>query len=128
MHSSCKSLLTSRIERKEKPLWACYACTCTRLDMTMDRSRCQCRRTLRECMLLRHLRHENVIGLKELLLPSGRDFKDLYLVQDLMDTDLHQIIRSSQALSNEHLQYFIYQVMCAWLPCFARKVAAGLLL
>jgi len=61
-------------------------------------------------MLLRHLQHENVIGLKELLLPSGSDFKDLYLVQDLMDTDLHQIIRSSQALSNEHLQYFIYQV------------------
>ena len=75
-------------------------------------------------MLLRHLRHENVIGLKELLLPSGKDFKDLYLVQDLMDTDLHQIIRSSQALSNEHLQYFIYQVMCAQhAPCIKSKAA-----
>ena len=69
-----------------------------------------CRRTLRECMLLRHLKHENVIGLREILLPASMDFKDLYIVQDLMDTDLHQIIRSAQPLSNEHLQYFIYQV------------------
>ena len=61
-------------------------------------------------MLLRHLKHENVIGLRELLLPASMDFKDLYIVQDLMDTDLHQIIRSAQPLSNEHLQYFIYQV------------------
>ena len=60
-------------------------------------------------MLLRHLQHENVIGLRELMTPSDRDFKDLYIVQDLMDTDLHQIIRSSQPLSNDHLQFFIYQ-------------------
>ncbi len=30
-------------------------------------------------------------------------------VYELMDTDLHQIIRSSQNLTNEHFQYFIYQ-------------------
>lgn len=61
-------------------------------------------------MLLRHLKHPNVVGIKELFVPVSRDFKDLYIVQDLMDTDLHQIIRSSQPLSNEHLQFFIYQV------------------
>ena len=61
-------------------------------------------------MLLRHLKHENVIGLREILMPTTTSFKDLYIVQDLMDTDLHQIIRSSQPLSNEHLQFFIYQV------------------
>ena len=35
-----------------------------------------------------------------------------------MDTDLHQIIRSAQPLTNEHFQYFIYQVrrpVCAQL-------------
>lgn len=31
-------------------------------------------------------------------------------VYELMDTDLHQIIRSAQPLSDQHLQYFIYQV------------------
>ncbi|MBA0555322.1 hypothetical protein Golob_025508 [Gossypium lobatum] len=28
-----------------------------------------------------------------------------------MDTDLHQIIRSNQALSEEHCQYFLYQIL-----------------
>ena len=28
---------------------------------------------------------------------------------ELMDTDLHQIIRSNQPLSDEHVQYFLYQ-------------------
>ncbi len=43
--------------------------------------------------------------------PVSRDkFNDVYIVYELMDTDLHQIIRSSQPLTNEHFQYFIYQV------------------
>ncbi len=33
-----------------------------------------------------------------------------YLVTDLTDTDLHQIISSPQALCEEHYQYFLYQV------------------
>lgn len=34
-----------------------------------------------------------------------------YIVTELMDTDLHQIIQSSQPLSNEHIQYFVYQIL-----------------
>lgn len=34
-----------------------------------------------------------------------------YLVSELLDTDLHQIIASQQALSNDHIQYFLYQIM-----------------
>ncbi|GLI59038.1 hypothetical protein VaNZ11_000864 [Volvox africanus] len=70
------------------------------------------RRTLREIKLLRHLKHENVIAVKDILKPPSKDkFNDVYLVYELMDTDLHQIIRSSQPLTNEHFQYFIYQVL-----------------
>lgn len=68
------------------------------------------RRTLREMKLLRHLRHENIIGLRDLMKPAVRDrYNDVYLVYELMDTDLHQIIKSSQPLTNEHFQYFVYQ-------------------
>ncbi|KAG6500723.1 hypothetical protein ZIOFF_040573 [Zingiber officinale] len=68
-------------------------------------------RTLRELKLLRHLRHENVIALKDIMMPPHRrSFRDVYLVYELMDTDLHQIIKSSQALSNDHCQYFLFQV------------------
>jgi serine/threonine protein kinase len=34
-----------------------------------------------------------------------------YIVTELMDTDLHQIIQSPQPLSNEHIQYFVYQIL-----------------
>lgn len=70
-------------------------------------------RTLRELKLLRHLRHENVIALKDIMMPARRSFKDVYLVYELMDTDLHQIIKSSQPLSNDHCQYFLFQVSFA---------------
>lgn len=68
------------------------------------------RRTLREIKLLRHLRHENIIGVRDIMKATRDRFNDVYLVYELMDTDLHQIIRSSQPLTNEHFQYFIYQV------------------
>ncbi|KAK1551216.1 hypothetical protein Q3G72_032191 [Acer saccharum] len=69
-------------------------------------------RTLRELKLLRHLRHENVIALKDVMMPiHRRSFKDVYLVYELMDTDLHQIIKSSQALTNDHCQYFLLQLL-----------------
>ncbi|XP_062224078.1 mitogen-activated protein kinase 3 [Phragmites australis] len=69
-------------------------------------------RTLRELKLLRHLRHENVIALKDIMMPvHRRSFKDVYLVYELMDTDLHQIIKSPQGLSNDHCQYFLFQLL-----------------
>ncbi|KAG8481644.1 hypothetical protein CXB51_026483 [Gossypium anomalum] len=67
-------------------------------------------RTLRELKLLRHIRHENVIALKDVMMPIQKiGFKDVYLVYELMDTDLHQIIKSPQPLSNDHCKYFIFQ-------------------
>jgi serine/threonine protein kinase len=69
------------------------------------------RRTLREMRLLRHLQHDNIIAVKDIMMPASRDkFNDVYIVYELMDTDLHQIIRSPQPLTNEHFQYFVYQV------------------
>ena len=70
------------------------------------------KRTLREIKLLRHLSHENIIAIRDIMLPPDRlNFSDVYVVYELMDTDLHQIIRSSQPLSDDHCQYFIYQLL-----------------
>lgn len=69
-------------------------------------------RTLRELKLLRHIRHENVIALKDVMMPIHRSsFKDIYLVYELMDTDLNHIIKSPQPLSDDHCKYFLFQVM-----------------
>ena len=70
------------------------------------------KRTLREIRLLRLLKHENIIGVKTILPPLHRDgFRDLYVISELMETDLSSIIKSPQELSDEHVQFFIYQVL-----------------
>ncbi|XP_019085018.1 PREDICTED: mitogen-activated protein kinase 5-like, partial [Camelina sativa] len=70
------------------------------------------KRTLREIKLLRHLEHENVVVIKDIIRPAKKeDFVDVYIVFELMDTDLHQIIRSDQSLNDDHCQYFLYQIL-----------------
>uniref|UniRef100_A0AAJ7SIN9 Mitogen-activated protein kinase 7-like n=1 Tax=Petromyzon marinus TaxID=7757 RepID=A0AAJ7SIN9_PETMA len=62
--------------------------------------------------MLLHFKHDNVIAIRDLLLPQDpRNFKDVYVVLDLMESDLHQIIHSSQSLSAEHVRYFLYQLL-----------------
>ena len=69
------------------------------------------KRTLREMRLLRELKHENVVQILDIMKPANKsNYADVYLVYELMDTDLHQIIRSSQELTDDHFQYFVYQV------------------
>ncbi|CAL5187509.1 unnamed protein product [Lathyrus oleraceus] len=70
------------------------------------------KRTLREIKLLRHMDHENIIAIKDIIRPPQKDaFNDVYIVYELMDTDLHQIIRSNQPLNLDHCQYFLYQLL-----------------
>ncbi len=72
------------------------------------------RRILREIKLLRHFSHENIIGIQDLICPPSYDqFKDVYIVTDLMETDLHRVIYSKQILSDEHIKFFVYQTLCA---------------
>ena len=69
------------------------------------------KRILREIKLLQHFDHENVITVVDLLPPISLDvFEDVYIISDLMETDLHRIIYSRQPLSDDHVQYFLYQV------------------
>jgi len=69
------------------------------------------RRTYREVKILRHFQHDNVICIRDILQPKEKLFSDIYLVFDLMDTDLHQIIHSRQEITNEHIRYFLYQIL-----------------
>ncbi len=45
--------------------------------------------------------------------PSLPRFNDLYIVYDLMETDLHQVLKSPQAISAEHTRYIMYQILRA---------------
>ncbi|GAA5848142.1 hypothetical protein JCM9279_007472 [Rhodotorula babjevae] len=74
-------------------------------------------RTLRELKLLRffaeHQVSENLITVIDLIKPVSYDsFQEVYLIQELMETDLYRVIRT-QPLSDDHVQYFIYQTLRA---------------
>lgn len=75
-----------------------------------------CKRALREIKLLEFFRgHKNITCLFDLDIvpdPTTGDFNEIYLYEELMECDMHQIIRSGQPLTDSHFQLFIYQVLC----------------
>ena len=57
-------------------------------------------------------KHDNIIRLLDILKPEGRtNYADIYIITDLMETDLHRVIYSRQDLSDDHIQYFVYQIL-----------------
>lgn len=69
------------------------------------------KRALREVKLLKFFNgHENITSVLDMDIVNLQDFNELYLVQELMEADLHQIIRSGQRLTDAHFQYFVYQI------------------
>lgn len=70
------------------------------------------KRILREIKLLGFFDHENIISLLDVQLPPSRSgYNDIYIVTDLMETDLHRVVYSRQDLSDDHIQYFMYQIL-----------------
>jgi mitogen-activated protein kinase 1/3 len=70
------------------------------------------KRIVREIKLLRYFKHDNIVSLIDIQKPPGRTgFEDIYIITDLMETDLHRVIYSRQELTDDHIQYFIYQIL-----------------
>jgi len=72
-------------------------------------------RTFREIMYLQGLTgHDNIIRLQNVL--KAENDKDIYLVFDFMETDLHAVIRAN-ILEPVHKQFIVYQCLKALLYC-----------
>jgi len=71
------------------------------------------KRILREIKLLAHFHDDNIIGLRNILTPKHEDFDSFFIVMDIMETDLKQVLRSGQKLTDAHIQFFIYQALRA---------------
>ncbi|CAG8449461.1 12046_t:CDS:10, partial [Cetraspora pellucida] len=71
------------------------------------------KRALREVKLLQHFRgHKNITCLYDMDIINPQDFNEIYLYEELMEADLHAIIRSGQPLTDAHYQSFTYQILC----------------
>lgn len=82
-------------------------------------------RTLRELKLLRYFHnHENIISILDKVRPPSIDqMKAVYLIQELMETDLQKVINNNQqSLTDDHIQYFTYQILRALKPVHSARV------
>uniref|UniRef100_A0A8D2Q7I2 mitogen-activated protein kinase n=1 Tax=Varanus komodoensis TaxID=61221 RepID=A0A8D2Q7I2_VARKO len=70
------------------------------------------KRAYRELRLLKHMKHENVIGLLDVFTPdvSLDKFNDFYLVMPFMGTDLSKIMKHEK-LTEDRIQFLVYQML-----------------
>ena len=74
----------------------------------------EAKRILRELRILRHLSHQNVIRIRDVLDPvSESSFSDLWVVFDFVDLDLRKLIASPQTISVAHVQWISHQILAA---------------
>lgn len=82
----------------------------------------ECRAALREIRIRRRLRHENIVGLLNVIVTDGtevsqispanfRETSCVYLIQELLDADLRQVIESYPRLPDDYVKLFFYQLL-----------------
>jgi len=70
------------------------------------------KRVFRELKMMRFFKHENVLSCLDILQPPHIDFfQEIYMITELMQSDLHKIIVSPQHLSQDHIKVFLYQIL-----------------
>uniref|UniRef100_A0A803SVC7 mitogen-activated protein kinase n=1 Tax=Anolis carolinensis TaxID=28377 RepID=A0A803SVC7_ANOCA len=70
------------------------------------------KRAYRELRLLKHMKHENVIGLLDVFTPDASldKFNDFYIVMPFMGTDLSKIMKHEK-LTEDRIQFLVYQML-----------------
>lgn len=95
------NLVTLILSREESPLTCFFSPYYSALQ-----------RTFREIMFLQEISsHPNVIRLLNVL--RADNDRDIYLVFEHMDADLHSAIRAPNVLKDVHARYVVYQILKA---------------
>lgn len=81
------------------------------------------KRILRELRILRTFKHENIINLHNVIFYDDQNgFGEIYLVTNLMEIDLYAVIRNKQTLTDDHIQFIIYQILRSLLYLHSAKI------
>ncbi|XP_050771743.1 mitogen-activated protein kinase 15 [Gymnogyps californianus] len=76
------------------------------------RNRTDAQRTFREIMFLQEFgEHPNIIKLLDVI--RAQNDKDIYLIFESMETDLHAVIKKGNLLKDIHKSYILYQLLKA---------------
>jgi serine/threonine protein kinase len=72
------------------------------------------KRIIREIRLLSLMKHDNILSIIDIDEPEVyTQFNDVYLVTELMDTDLNKLLRSKHPLLDTQRKFFTYQLFRA---------------
>lgn len=72
------------------------------------------KRIIREIRLLSSMHHDNVLSITDIDEPeSYSKYNDVYLMTELMDTDLNKLLRSKHPLLDAQRKFFTYQIFRA---------------
>lgn len=113
--SSCSGCVLSAVEKGDKQQK--YA-----LKKLSIKRKSHCRVAVREIRMLKRLRHENIVKTSSVRAPNGCEIKDIneeafqnldfvYLAEELMDTDLHNILDRNGKLQEKIAKLFLYQTL-----------------
>ncbi|CAD6646843.1 XXYS1_4_G0022250.mRNA.1.CDS.1 [Saccharomyces cerevisiae] len=71
------------------------------------------KRAIRELKFMNFFKgHKNIVNLIDLEIVTSSPYDGLYCYQELIDYDLAKVIHSSVQLSEFHIKYFLYQILC----------------
>ena len=107
--SGCKFVVDERYEYIKQIGVGAYGVVCSCYDKKENRNVAikkvgnafedliDAKRIVREIKLLRYFKHDNIVSLLDIQKPPKRTgFEDIYIISDLMETDLHRVIYSRQ--------------------------------
>ena len=75
---------------------------------TSSKSACN---ILQELSIMRFLHHENLLTLHDVIVPHGKRFNDIYVVTELMDSDLSSVLKTKQFLDLKQIKIIFYQIV-----------------
>lgn len=96
-------------------------CAVKKIDRLFDDLN-DCKRVVRELMLLKHLNHPNVVNLVDIVLPKDPKYNEIYLVMEYCQSDLKKLVKSPIHLDLLQIQTMMYGVLCALNYCHSAGV------
>ena len=73
-----------------------------------------CKRMLREIVILRQIQHSNIVKLIDVIIPEDHaKFNEIYMVLEFCESDLKKVLKSSIHLELLHIQTIIWNLLQA---------------
>lgn len=83
-----------------------------RLNHLFHRHAIDCKRILRELAILTRMDCDSVVRVRDIVIPGDRtSFSELYIVEEIGDTDLKQLLRADMVLKEEKISTLLYNLL-----------------